>query len=68
MSLVFGVYWLETTLARGLRLRSELGGGMPELSKHPAAQSYRAGVASMAYFWGFLAVSGALLTAMFYVM
>ena len=68
MSLVAGVYWLETTLARGRRLRSEMQGSSTELSKHPAAQSYRAGVASMVYFWGFLAVSGALLTAMFYVM
>jgi heme/copper-type cytochrome/quinol oxidase subunit 3 len=68
MSIVVGTYWLETTLARSLRLRRELGGEKPEISKAPSAQLFRAGVASMAYFWGFLAIGGALLTAMFYVM
>ena len=68
ISLVIGTYWLETTLARSLRLRRELGGDKPELSAAPTAQAFRAGVASMAYFWGFLAMGGALLTAMFYVM
>ena len=68
VSLVVGTYWLETTLARSLRLRRELGGTRPETSKAASAQTFRAGVASMAYFWGFLAVSGILLTAMFYAM
>lgn len=68
VSLVIGTYWLETTLARSLRLRRELGGVKPELSAAPTAQAFRAGVASMTYFWGFLAIGGALLTAMFYVM
>ncbi len=68
MSLVIGTYWLETTLARSLRMRRELGGDKPELSTAPTARQFRAGVASMAYFWGFLAVSGTLLSAMFYVM
>jgi len=68
ISIVLGTYWLETTLARSLRLRKELGGENPELSAAASAQLFRANVASMAYFWGFLAVSGALFTAMFYVM
>ena len=68
MSIVIGTYWLETTLARSLRLRRELGGDKPELSMAATAQAFRAGVASMTYFWGFLAVGGALLTTMFYVM
>lgn len=68
VSIVVGTYWLETTLARSLRLRRELGGTSPELSKAPEAQLFRANVASMAYFWGFLTISGALFVAMFYVM
>jgi heme/copper-type cytochrome/quinol oxidase subunit 3 len=68
ISIVLGTYWLETTLARSLRLRREIGGESPELSMDPKAQLFRANVASMAYFWGFLALSGALFTAMFYVM
>ncbi|NNN02345.1 MAG: hypothetical protein HKL86_10990 [Acidimicrobiaceae bacterium] len=67
-SIVIGTYWLETTLARSLRLRKELGGENPELSMDPMAQLFRANVASMAYFWGFLAIGGVLFTAMFYVM
>lgn len=68
ISIVLGTYWLETTLARSLRLRKELGGESPELSTAPEARLFRANVASMAYFWGFLALSGAMFTAMFYVM
>ena len=68
MSILIGTYWLETTLARSLRMRKEFGTDNPELSMAATAQTFRAGVASMAYFWGFLAVGGALLTAMFYVM
>lgn len=68
VSIVLGTYWLETTLARSLRLRRELGGNSPETSMAPSAQLFRANVASMAYFWGFLGLSGVLFTAMFYVM
>jgi heme/copper-type cytochrome/quinol oxidase subunit 3 len=65
--IVVGTYWLETTLARSLRMRRELGGEKPELSKAATAQSWRANVASMTYFWGFLALSGTLFVFMFYV-
>ena len=68
VSIVLGTYWLETTLARSLRMRRELGGESPELSMAPTAQLLRANVASMSYFWGFLAISGVLFVAMFYVM
>ena len=68
ISIVAGTYWLETTLARSLRMRKEVGSDNPELSMASSAQTFRAGVASMAYFWGFLAVAGALLTSMLYVM
>lgn len=68
VSILAGTYWLETTVARSLRLRRELGGASPGLSTSPEAQLFRANVASMAYFWGFLTISGALFVAMFYVM
>jgi hypothetical protein len=68
MTLLFGAYWLETTLARLLRMRKEMGGKFPELTMAPTAQLFRANVASMTYFWGFVALSGALFFAMFYLL
>jgi heme/copper-type cytochrome/quinol oxidase subunit 3 len=68
ISLFISVYWLETTVARGMRLRRELGGENPEYSNHARARSFRADVASMAYFQVFLALAGALLFALFYLM
>ena len=67
-TLVVGAYWLETTLARSLRLRREIGGEKPELSAYATAQSFRANVAAMTYFWGFVGLSGLLFFAMFYLL
>jgi len=69
ISIVVGTYWLETTVARELTLRREDDQSDPERSGglSASAQEFRAGVASMAYFWGFLAIAGALLTYMFYI-
>ena len=67
-TIVIGTYWLETTLARSLRLRKELGGTDAELSSTPSARSFRANVASMTYFWGFVALTSTLFLAMFYLM
>jgi heme/copper-type cytochrome/quinol oxidase subunit 3 len=61
-------YWLETTVARSLRLKKELNGVSPQESMHPSAQSFRANVASMTYFLGFVALSSTLLFAMFYLL
>ena len=61
-------YWLETTVARSLRLKKELNGVSPQLSMHPSAQSFRANVASMTYFLGFVALASTLLFAMFYLL
>ncbi len=67
MTLVVVIFWVETTLARSLRLRRELGApGL--LSTSAVAQSWRANVAAMTYFAGFAAVSGAFLFLMFYQM
>ncbi|HVA69940.1 MAG TPA: hypothetical protein VNF08_01280 [Acidimicrobiales bacterium] len=63
-----GTYWLETTLARASRLRTELGGANPMTSMAPTAQSFRANVAAMTYFWGFIALASTLLFAMFYLL
>ena len=61
-------YWLETTVARSLRMNRELGGTSSLLSKHPSAQAFRANVASMTYFLGFVALASTLLFAMFYLL
>ena len=61
-------YWLETTVARSLRMNKELGGVNSQLSMHPSAQSFRANVASMTYFLGFVALASTLLFAMFYLL
>ena len=68
MTIVIGLYWLETVLARGLRLDKELGTGNIVVSRDPSAQSFRANVSSMTYFWGFIALSSTLLFAMFYLL
>lgn len=67
-TLVIAVYWLETTAARGMRIRRELPGDNPEFSSHPRARVFRADVAAMAYFQVYVALTGALLFAMFYLM
>ncbi len=66
-TIAVGTYWLETTLARSLRMRRELGEGA-ELSSSPSAQSFRANVASMTYNWGFIALGATLFLVLFYLM
>lgn len=65
-TIFFGTYWLETTLARSLRMRKELGGTNPELSSAFTARSLRANVSAMTYFWGYIALSNTLFLWMFY--
>lgn len=68
LTIVIVAYWLETTVARSMRMNKELGGTAPQLSMHPSAQSFRANVASMTYFLGFVALASTLLFAMFYLL
>jgi heme/copper-type cytochrome/quinol oxidase subunit 3 len=68
MTLLIAAYWLETTVARGMRIRKELPGDNPEFSSHPRARAFRADVAAMTYFQLYVALTGALLFAMFYLM
>ena len=68
LTILIVAYWLETTVARSLRLKKELSGVSPQVSMHPSAQSFRANVASMTYFLGFVALASTLLFAMFYLL
>jgi|SRR5579863_4931545 len=68
ITIIASTYWLETTLARALRLRTTQGGISPELSDTPAARALRADIAAMTYFQGFVAIAVALLFTMFYLM
>lgn len=68
ITLLIVAYWLETTVARSLHMRKELQIDTPELSMHPTAQSFRANVASMTYFLGFIALACTLMFAMFYLL
>jgi heme/copper-type cytochrome/quinol oxidase subunit 3 len=66
--LLGGVYWLETLLARWLRLRravTEDGG--PSRSNLPVARLFRANLEGCSYFWGFMAVVSLLFWVLFYV-
>ena len=64
-----GTYWLETLLAREIRLRRAVAedGGTPR-SRLPAARLFRASLAGCTYFWGFIALIGIFFWALFYVL
>ncbi|MGA2521410.1 MAG: hypothetical protein ABSG81_11410 [Acidimicrobiales bacterium] len=66
--LLAGTYWLETLLARWLRLRravTEDGGAVR--SSLPVARLFRANLEGCSYFWGFIAVVSVLFWVLFYV-
>jgi heme/copper-type cytochrome/quinol oxidase subunit 3 len=66
--LLVGVYWLETLLARWLRLRravTEDGGALR--STLPVARLFRANLEACSYFWGFIALVDVLFWLLFYV-
>ncbi len=67
MTIVFATYWLETAVARSLRLRKELGGTRPELSSAHTARSFRANVSSMSYYLGYVGIISIGFFLMFYV-
>ncbi len=52
-----GTYWLETILAREIRLRRAVAqdGGLPS-STLPVARLFRANLEGCTYFWGFIAL------------
>lgn len=67
--LLCGAYWLETTLARELRLRRAVaqdGGALR--STLPTARLFKVNLEGCTYFWGFVAVVAAFFWVIFYVL
>jgi heme/copper-type cytochrome/quinol oxidase subunit 3 len=64
-----GAYWMETSLARELRLRRALAddGGSTN-STMPNAQLLRVSLEGCAYFWGFIALVATFFWILFYVL
>jgi len=64
-----GAYWLETSLARELRLRRAAAedGGAPG-SALPTVRLFRISLEGCAYFWGFIALVSAFFWVLFYVL
>jgi heme/copper-type cytochrome/quinol oxidase subunit 3 len=68
LMLLGGTYWMETTLARSLRMRGTSGpDGPDQLAMTPSGQIFRANVSACTYFWGFMAVGSTLFWVMFYL-
>ena len=66
--LLCGCYWLETLLARSLRLRRAIAkDGGPARSTQPVARLFRASLEGCAYFWGFIALISLIFWVLFYV-
>ena len=63
-----GTYWIETILAREIRLRRALAqdGGAPD-STLPVARLLRVNLNGCTYFWGFIAAVATLFWVLFYV-
>ncbi len=66
--LLGGTYWIETILAREIRLRRAMAedGGAPT-STLPVARLLRVNLNGCTYFWGFIAVVATLFWVLFYV-
>jgi heme/copper-type cytochrome/quinol oxidase subunit 3 len=64
-----GAYWLETSLAREMRLRRAVAedGGAAN-SSLPTARLFRISLEGCAYFWGFIALVGAFFWVLFYLL
>ncbi len=68
MMLFGATFWIETVLARSLRLRKVAADDGPvQLGGSPQAQIFRANVSACTYFWGFVAVASTLFWVMFYL-
>ena len=66
--LLSGTYWIETILARELRLRHAMAqdGGAPN-STLPVARILRINLNGCTYFWGFIALLATFFWVLFYV-
>lgn len=68
MMLFTGTYWLETILARSLRMRGTSGvDGPDQLAVSSSGQIFRANESACTYFWGFMAAGSTLFWVMFYL-
>ncbi len=68
LMLLGGTYWMETTLARSLRMGGASGvDGPDQLAMTSSGQIFRANVSACTYFWGFMAVGSTLFWVMFYL-
>src|ERR1700733_10577214 len=67
--LLSGTYWIETILAREIRLRRAMAqdGGAPS-STLPVARLFRANLNGCTYFWGFIGLVALLFWLLFYVL
>ena len=66
--LLGGLYWLETLLARWLRLRrAVVEDGGPARSTMPVARLFRANLEGCWYFWGFIALVNLFFWVLFYL-
>ncbi|HWD24818.1 MAG TPA: hypothetical protein VG368_05100 [Acidimicrobiales bacterium] len=67
-ALFAGIYWLETVLARALRVRHlEAIGEISADSNAPEMRVFRTNIESCAYFWTYLGLISALFWVLFYV-
>ena len=67
--LLSGAYWLETLLARAIRLRRALGqDGGSVRSTLPVARMFRLNLNGCTYFWGFISLIGVLFWVLFYLL
>jgi heme/copper-type cytochrome/quinol oxidase subunit 3 len=67
--LASGVYWLETALARHLRLRKAVAqDGGTAGSAPPEVRLFRANVEACSYYWGYIALVSLLFWLLFYVL
>lgn len=65
--LLSGSYWLETLLARSMRLRKAVAqDGGASRSPMPAARLFRVNLDSCNYYWGFMVVVSVLFWVLFY--
>lgn len=66
--LLSGSYWIETLLARSLRLRRAIAqDGGPSRSQLPVARFFRANVEGCTYYWWFMALVSVVFWILFYV-
>ncbi len=66
--LLSACYWLETLLARSLRLRRAVAqDGGPARSTLPGARMFRASLEGCAYFWVFMAFASLFFFVLFYI-